>query len=101
MRPAGVRSRPELLAPAGDWEALRWRLGNEMRPLESQTAALVKSIDDEVSVEVVRAKANMDEVQQRILVIVPTTAVATFSIAAFFGWAITRRIRDLRAEEQL
>jgi len=89
------------LARAGDWEAVRRRLGNEMRPLEVQTAALVKSIDDEVSLEVVRAKANMEEVQQRIFVVVPATAVATFAIAAFFGWAITRRITDLRAEERL
>ena len=89
------------LARAGDWEAVRRRLGNELRPFEVQTAALVKSIDDEVSLEVVRAKANMDEVQQRIFVVVPLTAVATFSIAAFFGWAITRRIADLRLEERL
>ena len=89
------------LAGAGDWDAVRRRLGNELRPLEVQTAALVKRIDDEVSVEVIRAKANMEEVQQRIFVLVPATALATFSIAAFFGWALTRRIADVRAEERL
>jgi signal transduction histidine kinase len=89
------------LAGAGDWDAVRRRLGNELRPLEAQTAALVKRIDDEVSVELIRAKANMEEVQQRIFVLVPATALATFSIAAFFGWALTRRIADLRAEERL
>jgi signal transduction histidine kinase len=89
------------LANAGDWEAVRRRLVKEMRPLESQTSALVKSSDDEVSAEVLRANANMEEMQQRIFTIVPATAIATFLIAAFFGWAITRQITELRAEERL
>jgi signal transduction histidine kinase len=89
------------LAGTGDWDAVRRRLDNELRLLESETASLVKSIDDGVSVELSRARANMESVQRRILVLVPATAVATFAIAAFFGWAITRRIADLRAEERL
>ena len=43
----------------------------------------------------------MKSVQRRILVIVPMTAVSTFFIAAFFGWAITRRIAELRLEERV
>jgi len=89
------------LAKGDDWDAVRWRVVNEMRPLEFRTAALVKTIDDELSAEVIRAKANMEEVQQRIFIVVPATAIATFLIASFFGWAITRRLADLRAEEQL
>jgi signal transduction histidine kinase len=89
------------LAGAGDWDAVRRRVANELRPLESETAALVKKIDDEVSADLARARANMEQVQQRILVLVPATAVATFLIAGFFGWAITRHITELRAEERL
>jgi signal transduction histidine kinase len=89
------------LARTGDWDAVRLRLDNELRPLESGTAALVKAIDEEVSAELVRTRANMEAVQQRILVIVPATAIATFAIAAFFGRAITRQMAELRVEERL
>jgi signal transduction histidine kinase len=43
----------------------------------------------------------MGSVQRRILFIVPITAISTFFIAAFFGWAITRRIVELRLEERV
>src|SRR6266850_1231232 len=89
------------LATSGDWNAMHLRLANEMKPLEAQTSALVKSIDQEVSEELTQAVANIAAVQRRIFLIVPATAVATFFIAAFFGWAITRRITELRMEERL
>lgn len=89
------------LASTGDWEAVRLRVDNEMKPLETQTSALVNSIDQEVSGELTRAVANMSSVQRRIIVIVPTTAIATFFIASFFGWAITRRLGELRLEERV
>jgi len=37
------------IAMSGDWEAVRLRLANEMRPLETQTSALVNSVDQDVS----------------------------------------------------
>jgi signal transduction histidine kinase len=89
------------LATSGDRAAVRLRLANEMKPLETQTSALVKSIDQEVSGELTQAVWNMRHVQRRIVLIVPTTAVFTFFIAAFFGWTITRRILELRFEERL
>ena len=89
------------LATSGDWGAVRLRLANELKPLETQTSALVKSIDQEVSEELARAVLNMRNVQRRIVLIVPATAIATFFIAALFGWAITRRIAELRLEERV
>ena len=89
------------LATTGDWEAVRLRVDNEMKPLETQTSALVNSIDQEISGELTQAVANMSSVQRRIIVIVPTTAISTFFIATFFGWAITRRISELRLEERV
>jgi signal transduction histidine kinase len=89
------------LAESGDWEAVRLRLANELRPLESQTSVLVKSIDQDVSGELAQAVANMKRLQREILFIVPTTAIFTFFIAAFFGWAVTRRIVELRLEERV
>ena len=89
------------LANSGDWEAVRRRLANELRPLETQTSALIHSIDLEVSAELTRAVSRMNGVQRRILFIVPITAIVTLSIAVFLGWAITRRIILLRLEERI
>jgi signal transduction histidine kinase len=43
----------------------------------------------------------MRNVQRSILLIVPATAISTVFIAAFFGWAIARRILELRLEERV
>jgi len=89
------------LATSGDWENVRFRVSNELKPLETQSSALVNSIDQEVSKELTQAVANMGNVQRRILLIVPITAISTFSIAALLGWAVTRRIIELRLEERV
>lgn len=89
------------LANSGDWGAVRFRVSNELKPLETQTSALVNSIDQEVSQELTRAVGNMEDVERRIVLVVPITAIATFLIAAFFGWAMTRRIVELRMEERV
>ncbi len=89
------------LAASGDWEAVRLRLDNEFQPLETQTAALVANIDHEVSGERRQALANMKDAQLKIVFLVPATAISTFFMAAFLGWAITRRIVELRLEERL
>jgi hypothetical protein len=86
------------LASSGDWEAVHLRLVNELKPMETQTSALVKNIDAEVTEELTEAEAVMGRIQSRILVLVPLTAISTFFIAAFFGWTITRRIIGLRLE---
>jgi signal transduction histidine kinase len=89
------------LATAGDWEVLRLRLENESRQMETTTASLVRNIDRELDEELPRAVANMRDVQRRILIIVPATAILTVLIAAFFGSAIARRMLELRLEERL
>jgi len=80
------------LAKSGDWEAVRLRLANQVRPAESQTTALVQNVDREVSEQRAQAVLNMRQAQQRILFIVPITAVLTLLIAAFLGWAIRHSI---------
>ena len=89
------------LARSEDWEAIHRRLANQMRPLEIQTSALVKILDREVSDEVRQAADNMARAQRRIFVIVPVTAIFTFAVAAFFGWATSRQIHELRTEERI
>jgi signal transduction histidine kinase len=89
------------LASSGDWEAVRLRLANEFKPMEIQTSALIDNIDQDVSEELSRTVANMEGVQRRIFVLVPATAICTFLIATYFGWAIARRLIDLRLEERV
>jgi hypothetical protein len=48
---AGITS----LAKSGDWKAVNLRLANQLKPMETQTSALVNSIDHEVSGEMTQA----------------------------------------------
>ena len=89
------------LALAGDWDMVRLRLDNELNRIETTTAALVQSIDRDLDQELPRVLANMEDVQNRILVIVPVTAISTVLMAAVFGWAIARRMLELRVEERV
>jgi len=89
------------LARTGDWEIMRIRLANAMELLETQISVLVKSIEQEANEELSNAAASMRNVQGRIIFLIPTTAISTFFIAAFFAWAITRRIVELRLEERV
>ena len=89
------------LANSGDWETVRHRLDNELKPIETQTSILVGSIQQQANGELTQAVLKMGSVQRRILFIVPITAISTFFTAAFFAWAITRRIVELRLEERV
>src|SRR5215469_12817931 len=89
------------LAKSGDWGTVRHRLDNELKPIETQTSVLVGSIQQQANGELTQAVFKIGSMQQRILFIVPITAISTFFIAAFFGWAITRRIVELRLGERV
>ena len=89
------------LARTGDWEVVRLRLDDELKRIENTTSAHVQSIDRELDEELPRAVANMKDVQREIFLIVPLTAISTVLVAAFFGWAIARRILELRLEERV
>jgi PAS domain S-box-containing protein len=80
------------LAKAKEWQAVRLRLANQVRPLESRSSALVESIDREVGEERAQAVLNIGRAQRRILLTLPITAVMTLLFAAFLGSAITRSI---------
>jgi signal transduction histidine kinase len=89
------------LAKSGDWGTVHRRLDNELKPIETQTSVLVGSIQQQANSELAQAVLKMRSIQRRILLIVPITAISTFFIAAFFGWAITQRIVELRLEERV
>ncbi len=80
------------LAKSNEWEAVRLRLANQVRPLESRSSALAENIDREVGEERAQAVSNIGRAQRRILLILTTTAVLTLLFAAFLGSAITRSI---------
>ena len=89
------------LAREGDWAAVQLRLGNQLKPVETQTAILVASVDRQASHDLTQAVEQMRSVQRRILILVPATAICSFLIAAFFGWSIARRILELRLDERV
>jgi signal transduction histidine kinase len=89
------------MAKTGDWEAVQIRVDGELKPMETMTSSLVTSMDRELDEALPRAVANMKDVQRRIFIIVPATAISTVLIAAFFGWAIARRLLELRLEERV
>jgi nitrogen fixation/metabolism regulation signal transduction histidine kinase len=80
------------LAKSNEWEAVRLRLANQVRPIESRSSGLVEDIDREVGEERAQAVLNIGQAQRRIVWILSTTAVLTFLFAAFLGSAITRGI---------
>jgi signal transduction histidine kinase len=80
------------LAKSNEWDAVRLRLANQVRPLESRSSDLVENIDREVGAERAQAVLNIGRAQRRILLILPITAVLTLLFAAFLGSAITRSI---------
>jgi signal transduction histidine kinase len=89
------------MASAGDWDAVRLRLDNELKRIETTASALVKSIERDLDEQLPHVVANITEAEQTILLLVPATAISTVLIAAFFGWAIARRILELRLEERV
>jgi C4-dicarboxylate-specific signal transduction histidine kinase len=89
--PAQLRSM-QMLAKSGDWRAVRLRLVNQIGPLESRSATLVKNVDRQVSEQRAQAVLNIKQAQQRIYLIVPITVAITLPFAAILGFTITRSI---------
>lgn len=82
------------LAKSGDWTAVKLRLENEVRPLETLTSAMVLNADREVEQAQAEALQNIRRVQRRILIFVPGSAFLTLLFAAFLGVAITNSINE-------
>jgi len=82
------------LAKSGDWNAVKLRLENEVRPLEALTSAMVLNADREVGQAQAEALQNIRRAQTRILIFVPASALLTLLFAAFLGMAITNSINE-------
>jgi signal transduction histidine kinase len=98
--PAQVGAINEL-AQSGDWATVQSRLGNELKPIETQTSLLVDRIDRQARSELSQALAGMRRAQNGILVIVPATALSTFCLAAFLAWSGAHRINELRLDARV
>jgi PAS domain S-box-containing protein len=82
------------LVRSGDWTAVKLRLDNEVRPLETLTSAMVLNADIEVGQAQAEALQNIGRVQRRIVIFVPVSALFTLLFAAFLGMAITNSINE-------
>jgi signal transduction histidine kinase/HAMP domain-containing protein len=80
------------LARSGEWGAVRLRVANQVRPLESASSELVRNIGRQVGEERAQAVYLIAEAQRGILLILPMTAAVTLLFAAFLGLRITRSI---------
>jgi PAS domain S-box-containing protein len=80
------------LANAGDWPAVRQRLANQVKAMQSMTLALVERVDHEVGEEQAQTVRKIEHVQRLVFLMVPLTAVFTLLIASTFGLVITRSI---------
>jgi PAS domain S-box-containing protein len=80
------------LAALGQWNTVRLRIANQVRPLEFLTSALAEKVDRQVSEEQARAALNMRRVQHRVFVVLSITVIFTLLIAGTLGLAITRSI---------
>jgi signal transduction histidine kinase len=89
------------LAKSGDWDAVSLRLSQQIQPMETRISALVAGINNEVNTRMIQAVADMGRLENRILLIVPTTMIITFLLAGFFGWSTARRIIELRMDERV
>ena len=89
------------LASLGDWNAVNFRIGERLNPFEIEASILVKSVDQHFVAEIAQSQTNMKSVQDRILILLPLTAIYSFAIATLFAWVIARRILELRFEERV
>ena len=80
------------LTKSGDWSAVRRRLARQIAELESTTSELVERVDNEVGDEQAQIAQSTRQLEGRIFLMVPTTAVFAVLIAGALGLAITRSI---------
>jgi signal transduction histidine kinase len=89
------------LASSDDWDALGFRINERLNPFENEAAALAKIVDQNFAEELSRSHTNLESVQNRILILVPATAIYTFLIATLFSWTIARKVLNVRVEERV
>ena len=80
------------LAKIGDWNAVRLRLVNQIRPLESRSMNLVSNVDREVDEQRAQAVLNIQMAEKRMFLVAAITMLVTLFSAGILGMMITRSI---------
>jgi PAS domain S-box-containing protein len=86
------------LAAAGDWQAIRLRLADQVASLIDLSSMLVERIDREVLQAHADAIASLQGNRRQLYLIGPVTALLTLLIAVALGWYTTRSITDPLSE---
>jgi PAS domain S-box-containing protein len=80
------------LANAGDWDAVRLRLDNQVRAIVGLTSRLVSDVDQEVAQERAYALASTQRARDQLALVLSVTAILTLLLAVLLGWYATRSI---------
>jgi PAS domain S-box-containing protein len=80
------------LVNTGDWQAVRFRLADQVPPLIGLSSSLVADVDQEVAQERARALESIQRTRRQLYLVLPITALLILVIAAMLGWYATRRI---------
>src|SRR6266700_6093228 len=80
------------LVTVEDWQAVRFRLANEVQPLIALSSSLVADVEQEVAQERARALESIQRTRRQLYLVLPTTALLILLMAAMLGWYATRRI---------
>ena len=80
------------LANAGDWTAVRLRLGQQMQDLIGLSASLVERVNQQTSLERTQAIEHTQQARRNLFILGPIAAVLTSLAAAALGWYVTRTI---------
>ncbi len=80
------------LVEAGDWQAVRLRLAEQLQALIGLSSSLVENVDREVAQERAQALENTQRAQRQLFFVLPVTALLTLLMAMMLGWHATRSI---------
>ena len=80
------------LANAGDWTAIRLRLGHQIQDLVDLSSSQVEKVDEQVLQAQSDALEKTRQARRNLLTVVPIAALLTLLAAAALGWYLTRSI---------
>ena len=80
------------LAKAGDWQAVRLRLENQVKALGVLASSVVETVDSQVTQERSQTLETIQRLRRRVFLILPLNAFVTLLFAGMLGIAVTRSI---------
>ncbi|WP_263354912.1 sensor histidine kinase [Acidicapsa acidisoli] len=80
------------LATVGEWNAVQFRLANQIPALIEFSSSLVQRVDQQALEKRNEASENAQKARQRLFIIVPVAALLTLLAAAALGWYLTQTV---------